>query len=97
MAKKVLFRNLPAYQEGPFALLKSPDDGLWRIYHIQSNSLAMWIIAPFKQKGDALELAKQMNLADIEWNVNTNIQLFERNQMDHIHTVMTRIKRGLNL
>jgi hypothetical protein len=97
LAKKFFFKNLPAYQEGHFALIKSPDDGLWYNYHIQSQLKAMWIIAPFKQKRDALAFAKSLNDAEIDWDVNSDIQLLEKNDANHVHTIMSRISRAVRL
>jgi len=96
MAKKFLFRNTPAYQEGPFAIVKEGENGLWRLYHIQSNLPAMWIVAPFKQKRDALNLALSMASSDIDWNVDGAQMLVDLNGLDHVHTVMSNLTRGLN-
>lgn len=97
MAKKFYFQNVPAYQEGPFALVKDDQDGLWRIYHIESLLKAMWIIAPFKQKRDALDLVQQMIGSDIDWNVMDAKMLIDLNGEDHVHTVMSNLTRGLEL
>lgn len=96
MAKKFTFNNHQAYQEGPFALVKDETDGLWRIYHIQSNLTAMWIVSPFKQKRDALELAQSMIDSGITWDVADNQSFFKLNDMDRVHTIMSNLTRGLN-
>jgi hypothetical protein len=95
LATKFLFNNLPAYQEGRFALVKNSDDGLWYIYHIMSGLKAMWIIPPFKQKRDALVFAQHLDQAPIDWNVNSEIQLLEKNDANQLHTIMSRISRAM--
>jgi hypothetical protein len=95
LATKFFFKNLPAYQEGHFALVKNPDDGLWYNYHIQSGLKAMWIIAPFKQKRDVLVYAQSLNESPIDWHVNSEIQLLEKNDVDRVHTIMSRISRAI--
>lgn len=97
MATKFIFLGSPAYKEGPFALVKDSTDGLWRVFHIDTEKPAMWIVAPFKQKRDALAYAESLIRSGIDWSVNSRISLFDRNDMNHVHTVMSNLTRGMEL
>jgi hypothetical protein len=95
LANKITFQNKPAYQEGPFALVKDDSDGLWRVYHIQTGKLCMWIIQPFKQKRDALSYAEALAQSRFDWNVNSDTELVDRNGVEPIYAYLSQIYWGM--
>ena len=95
MASKITFQNKPAYQEGPFALIKDEDDGLWRVYHIKTNKAAMWIIPPFAQKRDALAYVKSLLDSPFDWDVNSETALVDKNGHDELHIYLSSLYRGM--
>jgi len=97
MATKTTFKNLPAYEEGDFILLKNETDGLWYVYHAKSKMKAMWSILPFKQKRDALSYAVMLNSSSIDWNVKNETELLKRNEMDKVYTIMSNIYGMVNV
>lgn len=95
MASKIIFQDKPAYQEGPFALVKDDGDGLWHVYHIQTAKTAMWIIPPFAQKRDALAYVKSLIDSSFKWDVNSDTELIDANGYDEIYTYLSSLLRGM--
>lgn len=91
LAKKCDFNGLPAYEEGPFVMVKLPDDGLWYVYHKESNIPSMGELNPFVQKKDALTFVSELCNTNIDWNFKGRDEMGKINSYQDLNSQLAPI------